>query len=77
MINKYRDTIDIISELLTTMQTLHRKTPIMYRCALSWTQVSVYLLFMLEHGWISNKDGEYWLTVKGEAFRHAIYEAFN
>jgi len=76
-VNKYRGMMDILSELLTAMQTLHKKTPIMYRCSLSWSQIHLYLTYMLEHGWISNKDGEYWLTVKGETFRHAIYEAFN
>jgi len=72
-----RSDIDIIADILKEAQKVKRKTRIMYNCNLSYSQLEIYLSFLLEIGLLdshsdqrSNKPS-FRITSKGSKFLSA------
>ncbi|HEY4674599.1 MAG TPA: winged helix-turn-helix domain-containing protein [Candidatus Bathyarchaeia archaeon] len=74
--NKYRDRLQIIADMLYTARNGAKKTQIMYKANLSYRLLGRYLHEVLDAGLVkSEKGNSYVLTTKGETFlnRHIEY----
>lgn len=67
--NKYRDRLQIIADILSTVSGRARKTQIMYQANLSYKLLCRYLDEVLDAGLVSVENGDqYVLTAKGKEF---------
>ena len=75
---KRRDQLSIIANILENAREGARKTQIMYRANLSFTQLNEYITFLLDTGLIRHHkvDGKerYFATVKGLIFAQMYSE---
>jgi predicted transcriptional regulator len=75
-VNKYRDRLQIIADMLSIMGKGAKKTQIMYQANLSYKLLNRYLREILNSGLIRFEDGNtYVLTGKGKEFlsKHVEY----
>ena len=73
---KYRDRLQIIADILSITNRHVKKTQIMYQANLSYRLLCRYLKEVTDAGFVSLRKGEYYaLTAKGRAFltRYEIY----
>jgi predicted transcriptional regulator len=69
VLNKNRDRLDIVNEVLTIAQIKMRKTRIMYRANLSYVQAEKYLAVLLGSGLLAHDgDYSYLITERGKEF---------
>ena len=74
--SKYRDKLQIIADILSTVRKGSKKTKIMYQANLSYRLLCRYLRDVIDSGLISfDKENYYVLTDKGKEFlnRHEEY----
>src|SRR4030042_4301342 len=74
--NKYRDRLQIIADMLYTARNGAKKTQIMYKANLSYRLLGRYLREVLNAGLVKFENGNsYVLTAKGKKFlnRHVEY----
>lgn len=78
---KRRDQLSIIANILDNSREGARKTQIMYRANLSFTQLNEYITFLLDQGLIRQhkvKEKEIYIaTVKGILFAKMYSELLN
>ena len=76
VMGKYRDRLQIIADILSTVRKGSKKTRIMYQANLSYRLLCRYLRDVVDSGLISFDKGDYYvLTDKGKEFldRHEKY----
>ena len=62
---KRRDSYDIVMEILETAKNGIKKTPLMYKASLSFTQLEKYLNALKKAGFITEKSSIWKTTEKG------------
>ncbi len=67
-----RQRVEIMTDILTLCTTPTKKTHIMYRTNLSYTQLKNYLLLLTSQGLLRSNSGEYAATDKGLRFLDAF-----
>jgi predicted transcriptional regulator len=68
-VNKNRDRLDIVRDMLSIASTKVRKTRIMYQANMNYAQVEKYLKTLLEEGLLERDGGSCYLTTgKGKEF---------
>jgi predicted transcriptional regulator len=69
-INRYRNRIDIIAQLLDAASSPSTKTKMMYKAMLSYEQLKEYLVMLTENGLIGydNPTRKFRTTTKGYQF---------
>ena len=70
---KRRSELDIVHDILKVSRRGARKTSIMYKANLSFTQLERYLKLLEERGLIRNSDA-YYTTEKGRRFLESYGE---
>ena len=65
---KNRDTIDIVADVLKVASVGSKKTNIMYKANLSYSQLCRYLELTINTGLVQNGSSFYEVTEKGEVF---------
>ncbi|MEM2855994.1 MAG: winged helix-turn-helix domain-containing protein [Candidatus Nitrosocaldaceae archaeon] len=63
-----RDRLDIMIDILEIVSTLSKKTHILYKANVNYTQLTKYLTALQELGMLHERDGEYVITDKGRIF---------
>jgi predicted transcriptional regulator len=68
-VNKNRDRLDIVRDMLAIASSKVRKTKIMYQANMNYAQVEKYLKTLLEEGLLERDGGScYLITRKGREF---------